>query len=338
VPASASEVGVVVGKFFPPHRGHEYLISTALQRCRRLHVIVAQRADERPAGEMRLRWLREAIIDPDVVWHLTDDDVPEEPGPWAAKTVGLIGAAPDVCFTSEDYGWAWAEAMGCRHELVDRNRGVFPVSGSAVRADPLGHWDLLGPGPRSYYCRRVVIVGAESSGKTTLARDLAAHFDTVCVPEWARTYGEERGYGAEDWENDDGLFDLIAEHQPASECDHAGHCNRILVCDTDLLATAIWHEAYRGTASPAILDAHDAFRAVHPRALYLLALDDVDWVQDGARNRGSDDPTVTGSRPWFTRRFRDELSRRNEPVVELTGDWGQRFDRAVRAVDAVLAS
>jgi NadR type nicotinamide-nucleotide adenylyltransferase len=336
VPAPGPEVGVVVGKFYPPHRGHEFLITIALEQCDELHIIVARRSDEQPPAELRLRWLREAIPDPRVTWHLTDDDVPEAPGPWATKTVALIGSSPEVCFTSEDYGPAWAEAMGSRHVLVDPDRVAFPVSGSAVRADPLAHWDHLGPGPRSWYCRRVVIVGAESTGKTTLARDLAAHFDTVWVPEWARTYGEERGYRSDDWEVDDALFEHITEQQPASECDHARECNRLLVCDTDLLATAIWHEAYRGGVSAEIVDAHDRFRAAHPRALYLLAVDDVTWVQDGARNRGSEDAAEYGSRPWFTRRFRDELAHRDERVVELTGPWEERFERAVTAVDAVL--
>ena len=85
--------------------------------------------------------------------------------------------------------------MSCRHVMVDRHRVRVPVSGTAVRSDPLRHLDLLEPCVRAYFVRRVVLVGAESTGKTTLAEMLASQWRTNWVPEFGRDYWERKVAG-----------------------------------------------------------------------------------------------------------------------------------------------
>jgi nicotinamide riboside kinase len=60
-----------------------------------------------------------------------------------------------------------------------------------IRADPLGHWEYLAPAVRAWYALRVAVVGAESTGTTTLARSLAANYHTEWVPEYGREYCEQ---------------------------------------------------------------------------------------------------------------------------------------------------
>src|SRR5215510_999704 len=95
--------------------------------------------------------------------------------------------------------------------------------------------------------KRVVIIGSESSGTTTLARALAEHYRTVWVPEYGRTYSEGRVHSSEPWRSDE--FIHIAMEQVRMEDALATLANRVLVCDTDAFATSIWHERYMGTPS-----------------------------------------------------------------------------------------
>ncbi|MDP1793266.1 MAG: AAA family ATPase [Acidimicrobiales bacterium] len=326
--------GCVVGKFWPPHAGHQFLIDEALLECDELHLIVIGRPEERPLPAVRAGWLRGLY--PAVRVYETVDDIPNESPPWAERTVEVLGFTPDVVFTSETYGETWAAAMQCEHTLIDLHRRQYPVSGSEVRDYPIEYWHRLSAPVRRYYARRVVLIGAESTGKTTLAEELAGSYDTLWVPEWARLYGAARSFGSEDWEVDVALFDLIELNQPLLESAMAEQCNGILICDTDLLATLIWHEAYRPDATEErarIAAAHARHRATYETALYLLAVDDTPWVQDGTRNRG--EQSGHGSRPWFTQRFREELAARGETVIELKGDWEQRLETAQAAVAAL---
>ena len=181
MPERSFTTGVVIGKFYPPHHGHTYLIDVARTHVDHLSVIVCDRAGQTIPGQLRAAWLRE--LHPDVEVMRIDDVYPSDDSRlWAELTMRWLGCAPDAVFTSEDYGDAYARFMGSVHVLVDRARATVPCSGTDVRADPLACWEYLAPCVRAHFCKRVCVVGAESSGTTTLAAALAAHYNTVWVP------------------------------------------------------------------------------------------------------------------------------------------------------------
>jgi HTH-type transcriptional regulator, transcriptional repressor of NAD biosynthesis genes len=319
--------GLVIGKFYPPHRGHKFLIDSALSQVAHLDVLVCARPEQTIPGELRAQWLQEmhpaarvrAIDDPG------EDDNSEF---WAQYTMQILGRALDVVFTSEDYGDAFARFLGCSHVMVDRERTHVPVSARAIRAAPLRHWEYLEPCVRAYFAKRISVVGAESTGTTTLARDLAAHYHTVCVPEYGREYCEKMQAAGVDlwtyqWRSHE--FTEIARQQQEMEDDLARAANRILICDTDVLATGIWHERYLRTNSPEV----DAIAAAHRHDLYLLTDCDLPFVQDGLR----DGETI---RQWMTRRFEKVLTERGLPWVKISGFGEQRLAAAVREVDRIL--
>src|SRR5207302_10464947 len=130
---------------------------------------------------------------------------------------------PDFVFASEDYGRRLAEELGAKFVPVDRERGAVPVSGTAVRSDPMANWSFIPRCVRPYFAKRVCVFGPESSGKTTLARRLADHFRTAWVPEYARTLLEANGgdVRCEDME-------VIARGQAAAEDALARNANRVL--------------------------------------------------------------------------------------------------------------
>src|SRR5699024_6196481 len=114
--------------------------------------------------------------------------------------------------------------------------------------------------------------GPESTGKSTLARDLASHFDTRYVHEYARPLLDFKD-GRFDWED----IERIARGQAAAEDALATRANRVLFCDTDPLSTTIWSDVFFGKCPQWV--AKEAEKRRYD--LYLLLDIDVDWVDDG---------------------------------------------------------
>jgi NadR type nicotinamide-nucleotide adenylyltransferase len=318
--------GLVVGKFYPPHRGHKLLIDAALAGADEVDVVVCDRPGEDPPATLRAAWLRE--IHPAARVHVVDDRYDaDDSAVWAEACTNLLGSAPDVVFTSEDYGDRFAACLGCRHVLVDKTRRTMPVSGTAVRADPLGCWEYLEPSVRGYYAKRVVLIGAESTGKTSLAADLAAAFDTVWVPEYGREHWEGKLARGEPhfWRADE--FAEIARGQCEREDAAARLANRVLVCDTDAFATRVWHHRYLDSWSPEV----DAIVAARRRPdLYLLTDVATPFVQDGTR----DGELV---RERMHRVLVEELRTDRQPFVELAGTRAERLAAASAEVRRVMA-
>lgn len=200
---------------------------------------------------------------------------------------------------------------------------------------------------RAALAQRVIIVGSESTGKTTLARELVAHYraiggiwaDTKWVAEYGREYTEvlidRQGVRDADpdaevhsatWTAHD--FAVIAIEQQRLEDAAAASGSPVLFCDTDAFATQLWERRYLGEGSTAALD---AVPVSPPRALYLLAdLAGVPFEQDGIR----DGENYRGQmQRWFV----EELERRGENWQLVTGSREERLAASIAAVDAVLA-
>jgi nicotinamide riboside kinase/GNAT superfamily N-acetyltransferase len=177
---------------------------------------------------------------------------------------------------------------------------------------------------------RIVLIGAESTGKTTLCEALAAHFETVWVPEYGREHWEkkiaEQGVHGEipAWTDDD--FVHIAEVQKSRENEAAARANRVLICDTNAFATATWFERYAGKRHPAV----DAIAARDIVDLYLIACPDVPFVQDGVR----DGETI---REWMHIRFLELIRGNGSPHVLITGAYDTRLPQAIAAINTLLA-
>lgn len=268
--------GFVLGKFMPPHLGHVHLCETARQLVDRLTILVCWLPDDPIPGPLRLQWMKGLFPECRVLGH--DGVVPlapeESPDFWPVWR-GIVRAAHpepiDKVFAGEDYGLRLAEEVGAAFTPVAPR--PFPgLSGTAVRADPWAHWDSLPPPVRSYYARTICLHGPESTGKSTLSAPLAAHFDTLWVPEYGRAHCELFGT-----ELDDAGLVTIGRTQSAMTRAARPWCNRRLVVDTDALTTAAW--------SLMILDQvpDGLFEDFEKADLYLLTDIDIPWHQDGGR-------------------------------------------------------
>ena len=321
--------GLVIGKFYPLHAGHLNLVRAALARCDRVTVEVLTASVESVPGEVRAGWIRSEFPQAHVVCGVDDSPVDyTSASAWAAHMDvmrGLLDAPVDAVFTSDSYGGELAARFGAAWEQVDPGRTLAAVSSTLVRADPAGFWWALPRAVRAWFALRVV-VGAESTGTTTLAAALAAHFGTVWVPEFGREWTELRPGGpTAGWSSSE--FDLIAREQGRTEDAAAERVPvPLLVCDTDALTTALFHERYLGSPSASVR----ALAASRVPDLYLLTGDEIPFVQDGQR----DGEHV---RHAMADRFRQELADQPAAWVEVRGTRSERLEAAATAVDALLA-
>ncbi len=170
---------------------------------------------------------------------------------------------------------------------------------------------------------RVVVTGSESTGKTELARRLAAHFDAEFVPEFVREFAAAKEGPIRF--SDHGP---IARGQMALEDKHFEHAsfgNGLIIQDTDLLSTVVYCDHYFGACPPWIVD---LARERKPD-LYLLAEIDVPWVADGIRDREH-------LREEMQSLFRAAVRTSGSPWVSIDGSWDERYDTAVAGVTQVL--
>lgn len=151
---------------------------------------------------------------------------------------------------------------------------------------------------------KICVVGAESTGTTTLTKSLAHHFQTVWVPEYGRTYAEGKLFlpTYSDWDSSE--FEHIAQMQSDIATSLLPRAQRYIFWDTDAFATSVWHRRYMERESAEVLEI-----AKHNKPdLYLLTAPDIPFEQDGTRDGEH-------IRHWM----HDEFARR-------LSDWGVPFE------------
>ena len=170
---------------------------------------------------------------------------------------------------------------------------------------------------------RVVLIGPESTGKTTLAEAIAARYGAERSAEFARVYVDmmRRPLTGADVEP-------IARGQIAAEDVAAARATRLLVLDTDLVSTVVYSHHYNGFC-PSWVE-----QAARDRLsdLYLLHYTDVPWTPDGGQR------DAPARRDELFARFRERLKQWQAPTVDVHGSWIEREAIAAAAIDRLLGS
>lgn len=174
-------------------------------------------------------------------------------------------------------------------------------------------------------CIKVVLFGPESTGKTSMAKLLARHYNSVWVPEYAREYLQDK------WNNERKTCepkDLlpIATGQMKLENDLAKKTNTVLICDTDLLETKVYSEAYYlGTCDPIL----EKYALENSYDLYFLTYIDTPWEPDDLRDKPNE-------RERMFKAFEEELIKHSRPYITLKGNKAERLQKAVKHIDELL--
>ncbi len=319
------KTGLVVGKFAPLHKGHELVIHTALEQCENLIVLVYSNPDfSWMPSQTRAGWVRKLFLEARVF-------VPENPPPndsddlthrefvktWLKQQQITINAV----FGSDDYLEGFAAHIGAKPVKVDATRAAQPISGTMLRQAvqnkqllPLkpfvsslvySHLELW-----AQPIQKVVFLGAESTGKSTLTARMALEYQTKHIAE----------FGREVWEAKNGQLELvdyvfIAQRHRQLEDEVLPQANKYLFVDTNAITTMFLGYAYEGNGLPELTNlAREAETRYHH---VFLCADDIPFDQDGWR-----DDAVWRSRAQGMVRY--DLSVRGISYTELFGSLEER--------------
>lgn len=277
-------VGLVVGKFCPLHRGHELVINTALAQCQQVVIISYTSLANAPTAAHRRTWLTKMFPTATVIvpegGFPQDSDSEEAHRVYCYNLCAMLGLIPDAIFASETYLTGFAQRMSQLTNkevtpiMVDLERIQNPISGTALRNDPALQTDWCSTVVNALLGKRVLFIGAESSGKTTIAAKSALHFaGATWVPE----------YGREMWDKREGKLQYqdmahIGLTQVTQE-EAAMRTHALVFCDTSPLVTKFYSKELFGRVN-AQLD----ILAQREYDYVFWCTRDFGYVEDGTRN------------------------------------------------------
>lgn len=146
--------GVIFGKFYPLHAGHQNLIDTALSQVDMLTIIVTGKRDQIIKPQIRGLWLKKIYpqVQVKVIYHNIADD---DDKTWAKKTPHWLGYKPDFVFTSaEKWGNHFVKLTKAKHVVVDKGRRKIPISATMIRKNPKKYLKYLHPIVQKYFEKR----------------------------------------------------------------------------------------------------------------------------------------------------------------------------------------
>ncbi len=327
--------GLCLGKFMPFHKGHKFLIDTAIEQCETVHLMVCSLEDEPIDGLIRVGWAHQLYgknPNVNIIWCKDEnpqyedecDTLDEFYSYWIKSVYDNIEEL-DAVFTSEKYGDDFARYLDVEHVLVDQERKAFPVSGTKVRENAFGVWDYVLDNVKYAYNKKVVIVGPESTGKSTLIKRLSKYYDTNYTEEYGREYTEKSGtdnLSLKDFEN-------IADEHFYRHCRDKMKSEKILFVDTEAITTKIFAEMYLGGEVKS--ETIDKIIERQKFDLWLLMDIDIPWVDDGTRD--FKDPEI---RKNHFKRLKKVLDENNIKYHVIKGIGDDRFNSAHKYVEEIL--
>lgn len=329
-------VGMYGGKFLPFHQGHIHVVMKAMDMVDKLYVVLSSSEirDRKTCTddgikympkEVRMSWLGEFAAEYENIFVVNvDDDWSEKEYDWEEganmikvsipeEITHVFGSEPEY-YTHHKHNFPRAEYI-----VVDENREAVPISATDIRRNVYRHWNMMPKYVRSYFAKKVAIVGTESCGKSTLAKKLASHYNTNYIHEVGRDYCVKYSD-----QLTVGMFNSIAMDHFRLQEERVVESNKVLFVDSEAVVTQYYLDMYFNTESSFI----EEVIKLQDYDLILYLEPDVPWVYDGIRFAGEQ-----SIREENNKKLKKMFEERGIKFQEISGSYEERFRKAQNLVN-----
>ncbi len=330
-------VGMYGGSFNPLHLGHVDCIIQAANMCRELYIVLSVGNNRGEINyRVRYRWLYQLTkhIGNVKIITLFDDaatkaDYTEEYWDSDAKKVKeQIGKPIDIVFCGDDYD----ENSFWNKCYPESEIYFFPrndISSTEIRKNPYKRWDWIPNVAKPYFVKKVLLMGGESTGKSTLTINLANRFNTNYIDEAGREISERSGTDMLMLSED--FTEILLQHK-LNEINAINNSNKVLFIDTDTLVTQFYMSFLNDPEIDRNKALSDAIDAVNEYDLILFLEPDVAFVQDGDRSE-----VIRDDRETYSNKIKDLITSHGKNFIVINGTYQERYVKAVEAVERLLS-
>lgn len=329
-------VGMYGGAYNPLHLGHLECMIKAAALCEELFIVISYRNHPSDIDvKVKIRWIYQLTKHLGNVKILTLEDKFTNKSDYTKEywqqdceyIKQQIGKKIDVVFCGSDYdeNSFWNQCYQ-ESEFV-----VFPrnkYNSTAIREDIYGHWEWMPQIVRSYFVKKVLLIGGESVGKSTLTINLANYYNTNYLEEVGRELSELSGTDV--YMLSDDFTRILLEHK-AKEMRLISESNKILFEDTDCLITRFYMDFLKDEKISDNANLAEAIARLNSYDLILFLEPDVTWIQDGDRSE-----VIAADRRKYSEQIKEFYLKNCFNFKIISGDYVSRFEQAVTLIEELL--
>ncbi len=329
-------VGMYGGSFNPLHMGHVDCIIRAANMCKELYIVLSIGHNRGEIdGRIRYRWIYQLTKHIGNVKIITLEDEAASKAEYdekywqsdADKVKAAVGKPIDVVFCGSDYD----ENSFWNKCYPDSELYIFPrndISSTEIRKDPYAHWDWIPNIAKPYYVKKVLLMGGESTGKSTLTINLANRFNTNYIDEAGRDISERSGTDMMMLSED--FTEILLQHK-LNEIKAIEHSNKVIFEDTDALITQFFMGFLEDPGIEKNKALSDAIDALNLYDLILFLEPDVEFVQDGDRSE-----EIRDNREKYSDQIKDLILSHGKRFVIVSGSYEERYEKAIAEVNRLF--